>query len=57
MGEKLQRGLLQQIQTERRGDAINRQLLTNLLRMLSSLGIYSTAFEVRRGWHVRSFLL
>mmetsp|Transcript_6002 Transcript_6002/g.17169 ORF Transcript_6002/g.17169 Transcript_6002/m.17169 type:complete len:735 (-) Transcript_6002:2064-4268(-) len=45
VGEKLQRGLLQQIQTERRGDAINRQLLTNLLRMLSSLGIYSTAFE------------
>ncbi len=47
MVEKLRRGLLQQIHTERRGDVVERGLLTSLLRMLSSLGIYAAAFEVR----------
>ena len=38
-------GMLAQVQRERTGEAVNRALLRNLLRMLSSLGLYATAFE------------
>ncbi|GFN79945.1 cullin-4a [Plakobranchus ocellatus] len=38
-------GLLKLIERERNGEAVNRQLLKSLLRMLSDLNIYQTAFE------------
>ncbi|GFR57888.1 cullin-4A-like [Elysia marginata] len=38
-------GLLRLIERERNGEAINRQLLKSLLRMLSDLNIYQSAFE------------
>ena len=46
VGAKATAGLLQLIQAERNGDTVNRQLLAHLLRMLSSLGTYQTAFQV-----------
>ena len=39
-------GLLGQIELERRGDAVDRSVVRNLLRMLSSLHIYDAVFEV-----------
>lgn len=38
-------GLLMLIEKERTGDTVDRSLLKNLLRMLSDLQIYKTAFE------------
>lgn len=38
-------GLLRLIERERNGEAVNRQLLKSLLRMLSDLNIYQKAFE------------
>ncbi|KAK6195670.1 hypothetical protein SNE40_001052 [Patella caerulea] len=38
-------GLLRLIERERNGEAVNRQLLKSLLRMLSDLQIYKEAFE------------
>ncbi|CAL1540669.1 unnamed protein product [Lymnaea stagnalis] len=38
-------GLLKLIERERNGEAVNRQLLKSLLRMLSDLNIYQKAFE------------
>ena len=38
-------GLLALIHRERAGEAVNRALLRNLLRMLCSLGLYGSAFE------------
>ncbi|ESO98807.1 hypothetical protein LOTGIDRAFT_187016 [Lottia gigantea] len=38
-------GLLKLIERERNGEAVNRQLLKSLLRMLSDLQIYKEAFE------------
>lgn len=38
-------GLLVIIERERAGDAVDRTLLKNLLRMLSDLTIYPEAFE------------
>lgn len=38
-------GLLMLIEKERNGDAVDRTLLKSLLRMLSDLQIYKTAFE------------
>ena len=46
VGAKTTAGLLQLIQAERNGDTVNQQLLAHLLRMLSSLGTYQTAFQV-----------
>ncbi len=40
-------GLLQLIEAERRSDTVNRLLLQHLLRMLTALGIYEDAFQVR----------
>ncbi|KAJ8309854.1 hypothetical protein KUTeg_011719 [Tegillarca granosa] len=40
-------GLLQLIERERNGEAVDRQLLKSLLRMLSDLQIYQEAFEKR----------
>lgn len=39
------RGVLSLIAAERSGEAVNRRLLRDLLRMLSALGLYSCAFE------------
>lgn len=47
VGAKTTAGLLQLIRAERNGDTVNRLLLAHLLRMLSALGIYQTAFQVR----------
>ena len=38
-------GLLQQIEAERRGDTVDRVLLGHVLRSLTSLGFYQTAFQ------------
>ena len=38
-------GLLQQIDAERRGDTVDRVLLGHVLRSLTALGIYQTAFQ------------
>ena len=38
-------GLLQQIEAERRGDTVDRVLLGHVLRSLTALGIYQTAFQ------------
>ncbi len=38
-------GLLHLIECERRGDVVNRVLLSHVLRMLTSLGIYEEAFQ------------
>eukprot|EP00191_Tetraselmis_sp_GSL018_P019609 CAMPEP_0177587888 /NCGR_PEP_ID=MMETSP0419_2-20121207/5910_1 /TAXON_ID=582737 /ORGANISM="Tetraselmis sp., Strain GSL018" /LENGTH=773 /DNA_ID=CAMNT_0019078005 /DNA_START=166 /DNA_END=2484 /DNA_ORIENTATION=+ len=38
-------GLLQLIEAERKGETVNRGLLKHLLRMFSSLGIYTECFE------------
>ncbi|KAG2482358.1 hypothetical protein HYH03_018708 [Edaphochlamys debaryana] len=38
-------GLLDQVERERRGEAVNRPLLQRLLRMLGALGIYADAFH------------
>jgi cullin-4 len=38
-------GLLQQIDAERRGDTVDRVLLGHVLRSLTNLGIYQTAFQ------------
>ncbi|KAG2445601.1 hypothetical protein HXX76_000212 [Chlamydomonas incerta] len=43
--ERTVEGLLELIQRERCGEAVNRALLQRLLRMLSSLGIYTDAFH------------
>ncbi len=43
--ERTVEGLLELIERERCGEAINRPLVKGLLRMLSSLGIYSDAFH------------
>uniref|UniRef100_A0A0B7AC95 Cullin-4A n=1 Tax=Arion vulgaris TaxID=1028688 RepID=A0A0B7AC95_9EUPU len=40
-------GLLKLIEKERTGEAVNRQLLKSLLRMLSDLNIYQKAFETK----------
>ncbi|UYV81008.1 CUL4A [Cordylochernes scorpioides] len=40
-------GLLMLIEKERNGEAVDRGLLKNLLRMLSDLQIYQNAFEIR----------
>ncbi|XP_041357588.1 cullin-4A-like isoform X2 [Gigantopelta aegis] len=40
-------GLLRLIEKERNGEAVNRQLLKSLLRMLSDLQIYQEAFECK----------
>mmetsp|Transcript_2995 Transcript_2995/g.4280 ORF Transcript_2995/g.4280 Transcript_2995/m.4280 type:complete len:759 (-) Transcript_2995:246-2522(-) len=40
-------GILQQIEAERNGEDVNRDLLKSLLRMLWSLGLYSSSFEGR----------
>ena len=48
MGAKTTQGLLQLIRAERNGDTVNRLLLAHLLRMLTALGIYQSAFQV--GW-------
>lgn len=45
MERKTVQGLLQLIESERRGDAVNRVLLSHLLRMLTALGIYEEAFQ------------
>ncbi len=42
---RLQEGLLAMIDRERRGEEVSRPLLASLLRMLVSLGLYSTQFE------------
>ena len=44
-------GLLQLIEAERRSDTVNRLLLQHLLRMLTALGIYEDAFQVRESGH------
>ena len=44
-------GLLQLIEAERRSDTVNRLLLQHLLRMLTALGIYEDAFQVRAARH------
>jgi hypothetical protein len=46
VGAKTTQGLLQLIRAERNGDTVNRLLLAHLLRMLTALGIYQTAFQV-----------
>ena len=38
-------GLLQLIEAERRGDAVDRALIAQLLRCFSALGIYAEAFQ------------
>jgi len=38
-------GLLQQIDSERRDDTVDRVLLGHVLRSMTSLGIYQTAFQ------------
>jgi hypothetical protein len=45
VGAKTTQGLLQLIRAERNGDTVNRLLLAHLLRMLTALGIYQTAFQ------------
>ena len=40
-------GLLLLIDQERSGDTVDRSLLKSLLRMLSDLGIYHEAFEIK----------
>jgi cullin-4 len=39
------RGLLQLVERERHGDAVDRALLASLLRMLKDLGLYQDRFE------------
>lgn len=39
------RGLLDLVDRERQGDAVDRQLLAGLVRMLGDLGLYSSAFS------------
>jgi cullin 4 len=46
VGAKTTQGLLQLIRAERNGDTVNRLLLAHLLRMLTALGIYQSAFQV-----------
>lgn len=43
--ERTVEGLLELVQRERCGEGVNRALLQRLLRMLSSLGIYTDAFH------------
>lgn len=38
-------GILRLIESERQGNSVDRQLCHDLLRMLSSLGIYETSFQ------------
>lgn len=38
-------GLLMMIQTERAGETVDRSLIKSLLRMLSSLHLYSSVFQ------------
>lgn len=38
-------GVLALIQRERHGEAVDRQLLSSLLRMLNNLALYQSAFE------------
>lgn len=42
---KTVQGLLSLIESERRGDGVNRLLLSHLLRMLTNLGIYEDIFQ------------
>eukprot|EP00879_Flechtneria_rotunda_P031663 GHRR01034612.1.p1 GENE.GHRR01034612.1~~GHRR01034612.1.p1 ORF type:complete len:688 (+),score=269.23 GHRR01034612.1:951-3014(+) len=41
------RGLLDLVERERRGEAVDRQLLAGLVRMLGDLGLYATTFNPR----------
>eukprot|EP00878_Enallax_costatus_P001922 GHUV01002084.1.p1 GENE.GHUV01002084.1~~GHUV01002084.1.p1 ORF type:complete len:775 (+),score=225.89 GHUV01002084.1:456-2780(+) len=41
----IMRGLLDLVDRERQGDAVDRQLLAGLVRMLGDLGLYSTTFS------------
>jgi len=45
--QKLIGSILQQIEAERNGEDVNRDLLKSLLRMMWSLGIYTSAFQGR----------
>ena len=45
MKSKTVQGLLSLIESERRGDGVNRLLLSHLLRMLTNLGIYEEVFQ------------
>lgn len=38
-------GILRLIESERRGNSVDRALCSELLRMLSSLGLYESAFQ------------
>lgn len=40
------RGLLLLIERERHGEAVDRQLIASLLRMLKDLGLYTEKFEM-----------
>ena len=46
VGHKLVEGLVSLIKGERKGEAINRSLVRNLLRMYSTLGMYDNLFEI-----------
>jgi cullin 4 len=46
VGYKLVEGLISLIKGERKGEAINRSLVRNLIRMYSTLGMYDTMFEI-----------
>ena len=46
VGHKLVEGLLKLIRGEREGEAINRSLIRNLIRMYSTLGLYESQFEL-----------
>ena len=45
VAKKIVDALLGQIEAERRGNAVDRGLLANVLRMLDALGLYAEAFE------------
>lgn len=45
VARKIVDALLQQIEAERRGNAVDRRLLADVLRMLDALGLYTEAFE------------
>ena len=45
VGYKLVEGLISLIKGERKGEAINRSLVRNLIRMYSTLGMYDTKKE------------
>ena len=44
---RIQRGLLDEIQKERNGEAIDRDLMANLIRMLLAVHLYHEGFEAR----------